>query len=261
MKRVRGFTLIELMVVVAIIAVLVAILLPSLGKAKESTRRTVCATQLRGQGSTFSIYAAQYSDRLPAGGALDAPSGSNWLHDESTAFCDIMLSMQTNNGMSADSVRKWFYCPSNRAYNSDLYWVEAVANKRRLGYAYLNERNLGVSLPSAVLPSPRISPPLEFHKKWSGTPFPANAEIVSDDIITDVQPSSNPAYGFSVHPSTGVYVNTTSHIGTGKPAGANSLFCDGHVAFRPWAGAGKAHWIICGGASNPSGTVYFTFID
>lgn len=43
----RAFTLIEILVVVAIVALLVAILLPSLANARELARRTVCATQLK----------------------------------------------------------------------------------------------------------------------------------------------------------------------------------------------------------------------
>ena len=74
----RGFTLIELLVVVAIIALLIAILLPSLGKAREMSRRSVCAANLKGQGSAMAIYGAQYSDRLPA---VNAPDWW-WFHDE-----------------------------------------------------------------------------------------------------------------------------------------------------------------------------------
>ena len=43
----RGFTLIEALVVVAIIAVLVAILVPSLNEARELAQRTVCKTNLQ----------------------------------------------------------------------------------------------------------------------------------------------------------------------------------------------------------------------
>lgn len=47
MQRKHAFTLIELMVVVAIISVLIAILLPSLGKSKELARGTVCGSKFR----------------------------------------------------------------------------------------------------------------------------------------------------------------------------------------------------------------------
>ncbi|MCZ7623964.1 MAG: type II secretion system GspH family protein [Candidatus Kuenenia sp.] len=46
-RGISGFTLIELLVVIAIIGILVSILLPVLGKARESARRTQCASNLK----------------------------------------------------------------------------------------------------------------------------------------------------------------------------------------------------------------------
>ncbi len=65
MRRDRAFTLIELMVVIAIVALLISILLPALGKAKASARRTVCASQLRQVGIGFRQYLNESRDRLP----------------------------------------------------------------------------------------------------------------------------------------------------------------------------------------------------
>ena len=61
----RGFTLIELLVVVAIIALLVAILLPSLAKAKKYTRKVVCLSNANQIGKATITYANDNDDQMP----------------------------------------------------------------------------------------------------------------------------------------------------------------------------------------------------
>ena len=52
-RRTGGFTLIELLVVVSIIALLISILLPSLSRAREKAKLTVCRSNIPVFGKTF----------------------------------------------------------------------------------------------------------------------------------------------------------------------------------------------------------------
>jgi prepilin-type N-terminal cleavage/methylation domain-containing protein len=64
-KSSRAFTLIELLVVVAIIAMLIAILLPSLARAREQAKATKCLSNLRTLGQGVVSFATGHKDRLP----------------------------------------------------------------------------------------------------------------------------------------------------------------------------------------------------
>lgn len=55
----RAFTL-ELLVVIAVIALLTAILMPVLSKVRESARKSVCQTNLRQIGTAFSLYISDH---------------------------------------------------------------------------------------------------------------------------------------------------------------------------------------------------------
>ena len=74
----RAFTLIELLVVVSIIALLVSILLPALGKARKQARQVVCASQLRQIGLCLEYYCGDNDSFFPQPYSLNYPwSGCN----------------------------------------------------------------------------------------------------------------------------------------------------------------------------------------
>lgn len=62
----KKFTLIELLIVIAIIAILVSILLPSLGRSRELTRRAVCMSNLAQMYRGLVVHGNQYNNDLPA---------------------------------------------------------------------------------------------------------------------------------------------------------------------------------------------------
>jgi prepilin-type N-terminal cleavage/methylation domain-containing protein len=82
----RGFTLIEVLVVVAIIALLVAVLLPSLARAREMSRRGICAGRLHNMGVAVHSYARDNKGKIiqchaqgyKADSAGNMPAGVSW---------------------------------------------------------------------------------------------------------------------------------------------------------------------------------------
>src|SRR2546429_208488 len=63
----RAFTLVELLVVIGIIAVLISVLLPALGRAREHANSAACLSNLRQIGMAAFMYAQQNKGQLPLG--------------------------------------------------------------------------------------------------------------------------------------------------------------------------------------------------
>jgi prepilin-type N-terminal cleavage/methylation domain-containing protein/prepilin-type processing-associated H-X9-DG protein len=114
MKRQHAFTLIELLVVIAIIALLVAILIPALGRARNQAKKVVCVAHTKGLGVALRMYVDDYvkTHKSPNQGLWD----NAWEHpavirkyaaDEPYAYWGIAYEPYARN-------KKIFRCPSTK---------------------------------------------------------------------------------------------------------------------------------------------------
>jgi len=125
----RGFTLVELLVVIGIIAVLIGILLPVIGRARRQANTTACMATLRSLGQTLYIYASENKGSLPYGyyrsDAITNSTENQVGEDPDTSVYvwwsvlrgymrrrgNMDNSMNNNDGSTSTRLMKAFACP------------------------------------------------------------------------------------------------------------------------------------------------------
>jgi prepilin-type N-terminal cleavage/methylation domain-containing protein/prepilin-type processing-associated H-X9-DG protein len=107
--RTAGFTLVELLVVIGIIAVLIGVLLPALNKAREAANSTVCLSNMRQMGSAWCIYLSQNKNHLPYYIWHNAPPGGTQSLSE-FVWHGYWIGILSDNGVQPGSI----VCPVAR---------------------------------------------------------------------------------------------------------------------------------------------------
>lgn len=147
-KARAGFTLVELLVVIGIIALLISVLLPALNKARAAARSLVCASNIRQIGQVLSLYAVDFRGAYPA--ALSeayGPSGNQafrwhvytaWKYFP-TQFVMTSASDPFATGFDKASSRNVYTCPDDyTGMEATRVWqggegMSYVANRNVLG--------------------------------------------------------------------------------------------------------------------------------
>jgi prepilin-type N-terminal cleavage/methylation domain-containing protein len=113
-RRQNAFTLIELLAVIAVIALLLSILMPSLQKARKMAQSTVCQANVKQWGLIFRFYANDNEGKLPqsiAGGGLNSQEAYwpvatiSYYEDKKIRMCPATKIVRTRQNRSHGGTR------------------------------------------------------------------------------------------------------------------------------------------------------------
>ncbi|MCM8541238.1 MAG: prepilin-type N-terminal cleavage/methylation domain-containing protein [Lentisphaeraceae bacterium] len=187
----KNFTLLELLIVIAIIAILLSLLLPSLGKARFQTKVAVCMSYQKQWGTTTFLYTKNNEGRFNN----DEPvSSARSLHDMAYSWVNPLID---DYGFPVDS----FFCPLREDEYSGKDWLYKNASSARIGFGYWVYR-------------------------WAG-----NGTSVFSDAIVAKNSSDNILFSDNVVKNNGNYVNGfgTLHLYNGNHVNMNITFADNHI--------------------------------
>jgi len=243
-NRSRAFTLVELLVVIGIIAVLIGILLPALGKAREAAKTVKCAANLHSIGAGMANYVADFKGYLPASNMFSQTQLMNGVQTPTSPDYGYLhwSAFLFNNGYAApppytifQSTAAWsmFQCPSLE--KGGLPPANTFAGNNDSGFS--NEAPAGVidfQAPRlAYTVNEALCPRGYFQANFSGYGSPSNVRVYHFIQAGRVRDSSNVILATELWGISSLMTSTSKESGSsGNPVSASRKPVNGLTSAR-----------------------------
>ncbi len=221
-RRASAFTLIELLTVIAIIGILAAIIIPTVGSVRESARGATCKNRIRQWSTAFMLYANENRGSYLV---FNAPRSQPWCQVGGTTTEAPPYTRYMNAGATqgtSQSFGDFHNCPS-----FDDAAVRNMNSPQRTCFVAIVPHVNGVSVDAAKVPLNRATSPSKTmmlieraHNQTTGLLADVSAPGGANDLSLRIE---------NANTVRGQYPSFARHKGK-----ANVVFMDGHVASMAW---------------------------